>query len=94
MSSEYNLLMASGKYFNKGVKTLDNPNIGFVAREAPDKVVVFGEKNKRYDIPISEIQQVGANVLLNLNTSDLMKYSVSRSSPLPTSRRDPWKKMI
>lgn len=92
MPSGYNLFMVSGKYFNKGVKTLDNPNVGFVARESPDKIVIFGEKNERYDVPISEIQQVGANVLLNLNTSDLMKYSVSRSAPLPTSRKDPWEK--
>ncbi len=92
MSSGYNLFMVSGKYFNKGVKTLDNPNVGFVARESSDKIVVFGEKNERDDVPISEIQQVGANVLLNLNTSDLMKYSVPRSAPLPTSRKDPWEK--
>ena len=45
--------MVSGKYFNKGVKTLDNPNIGFVVRETPDKIVIFGEKNERYDVPIS-----------------------------------------
>ena len=82
--------MVSGKYFNKGVKTLDNPNVGFVVRETPDKIVVFGEKNKRYDVPISKIQQVGANVLLGLNSSDLQGYSVPRDSPLPTSKKDPW----
>jgi sporulation protein YlmC with PRC-barrel domain len=83
--------MVSGKYFNKGVKILDDPDIGFVVRETPDKIVIFGEKNKRYDVPISEIQQVGANVLLGLKTSELQKYSVSRDVPLPTSRKDPWK---
>jgi hypothetical protein len=82
--------MGSGKYFNKGVKTLDNPNVGFVVRETPDKIVIFGEKNKRYDVPITEIQQVGANVLLGLKTSDLNKYSVPHDSPLPTSKKDPW----
>ena len=82
--------MVSGKYFNKGVKTLDDPDIGFVVRETPDKIVIFGEKNKRYDVPISEIQQVGANVLLGLKTFDLDKYAVPHDSPLPTSRRDPW----
>ncbi len=82
--------MVSGKYFNKGVKSLDNPNVGFVVRETPDKIVVFGEKDERYDVPNSEIQQVGANVLLGLKTSDLKKYAVSRNSPLPTSRRNPW----
>jgi hypothetical protein len=32
----------SGKYFDKGVKALDAPDIGYVARETPDKIGVFG----------------------------------------------------
>ena len=84
--------MAFGKHFNKGVKTLDNPNIGFVVRETPDKIVIFGEKNGRYDVPISKIQQVGANVLLGLDSSELREYSISRDAPLPTSKKDPWEK--
>lgn len=53
--------MTSGKYFNKGVKSLDSPDMGHVVRETPDKIIVFGGKDERYDIPISEVQQVGAN---------------------------------
>jgi hypothetical protein len=30
--------------------------------------LVFGKQNKRYDIPISETQQVGANDLIGLVT--------------------------
>ena len=83
--------MVSGKYFNRGVKALDSPDIGRVVRETPDKIVVFGERNSRYDIPISEINQVGANVLINLNLAEIEeKYSVNREDPLPTSRKDPW----
>jgi sporulation protein YlmC with PRC-barrel domain len=82
--------MVSGKYFNKGVKTLDDPNVGFVVRETPDKIVIFGEGNTRYDVPDKEIQQVGANVLLGLKTSELQRYAVPRDSPLPTSKKDPW----
>jgi sporulation protein YlmC with PRC-barrel domain len=83
--------MVSGKYFNKGVKALDEPDLGHVVRETPDKIIVFGGKNKRYDIPISEIQQVGANVLIGLNLKKIeSQYSVDRDSPLPTSRKDPW----
>ncbi|GKS62019.1 MAG: hypothetical protein AB7U98_03055 [Candidatus Nitrosocosmicus sp.] len=82
--------MTSGKYFNKGVKALDEPNVGYVVRETPDKIIVFGEKNERYDIPIKEIQQVGANVLIGLKFDDLNKYAVSRNAPLPASREDPW----
>ena len=83
--------MTSGKYFNKGVKALDSPDIGHVIRETPDKIVVFGGKDERYDIPISEIQQVGANVLIGLTLKDIVnKYRVNREDPLPTSRKDPW----
>jgi sporulation protein YlmC with PRC-barrel domain len=83
--------LVSGKYFNKGVKALDEPDLGHVVRETPDKIIVFGGKNKRYDIPISEIQQVGANVLIGRNLSEIAgKYSVNRNDPLPTSRKDPW----
>jgi hypothetical protein len=39
----------SGKYFNKGVKALDAPDIGHVARETPDKIAVFGGGDERYD---------------------------------------------
>jgi adenylate cyclase len=83
--------MTSGKYFNKGVKALDAPDIGHVVRETPDKIVVFGGGDERYDIPISEVQQVGANVLIGLKMYDLVtKYKVDRKEPLPTSRKDPW----
>ena len=83
--------MTSGKYFNKGVKALDAPDIGHVVRETPDKIVVFGGGDERYDIPISEVQQVGANVLIGLKMYDIVtKYKVNRKEPLPTSRKDPW----
>jgi hypothetical protein len=50
--------MTAGKYFNRAVIALDAPHIGFVVRETDDKIVVFGEQNQRFDIPVSEIQQV------------------------------------
>ena len=56
----------SGKYFNKGVKALEAPYIGHVARETPDKNAVFGGGKERYDIPIAEIHQIGANDLMGL----------------------------
>ena len=52
----------SGKYFNKGVKALDAPDIGHVARET----LPCYEGDERYDIPIAEIHQVGANVMMGL----------------------------
>ncbi|HMK57745.1 MAG TPA: hypothetical protein VK462_01690, partial [Nitrososphaeraceae archaeon] len=74
--------MTAGKYFNRAVMALDAPHVGFVVRETPDKIVVFGEKNERYDIPISEIQHVSKNVLIGLNFSDIAKkYKVDRDAP-------------
>ena len=84
--------MVSGKYFNKGVMALDAPHIGHVVRETDDKIVVFGGWSERYDIPISEIQTTGRNVLIGLNFRDIAKrYKVDRDAPLPTSRPiNPW----
>ena len=84
--------MTAGKYFNRAVIALDAPHIGFVVRETPDKIVVFGEKNDRFDIPISDIQHVSKNVLIGLNYDDIIKkYKVPRDAPLPTGRFvDPW----
>jgi sporulation protein YlmC with PRC-barrel domain len=83
--------MTSGKYFNKGVKALDAPDISHVVRETPDKIVVFGGGDERYDISISDVQQVGANVLIELKMHDIVtKYKVDRKEPRPTSRKDQW----
>ena len=84
--------MVSGKYFNKGVMALDAPHIGHVVRETDDKIVVFGGWSERYDIPISEIQTTGRNVLIGLSFHDIAKrYKVDRDVPLPTTRPiNPW----
>ena len=78
--------MTSGKYFNRGVMTLDSPYIGHVIRETEDKIVVFGERNDRYDIPKSEIQTTGRNVLIGLKLDEIAKkYKVKHDDPLPTT---------
>ncbi|HEX6027962.1 MAG TPA: hypothetical protein VFY64_02875 [Nitrososphaeraceae archaeon] len=53
---------------------------------------MFGGWSERYDIPISEIQTTGRNVLIGLNFHDIAKrYKVDRDAPLPTSRPiNPW----
>ena len=56
--------MVSGKYFNKGVKAIDSPNVGHVVREAEDVIVVFGPGDDRYDIPKSAIRFAAGNVLV------------------------------
>jgi hypothetical protein len=56
---------------------------------------VFGGGDDRYDIPKSEIQQVGGNVLIGLPLYEIVKkYKVSRQEPLPTGKetQDPWTK--
>jgi hypothetical protein len=42
--------MTSGKYFNRDVIALDSPYIGYVIRETADEIVMFGERNDRYDM--------------------------------------------
>jgi hypothetical protein len=65
----------------------DDPHIGQVIRETHDQIVVFGDRNKRYDILISEIKFVIKNVLVGLNSSETEhKYRVDRNSPLPDGK--------
>ena len=78
--------MTSGRFFNRGVMTLDCPYIGHVIRETEDKIIVFGQGNDRYDIPKSVIQMTSRNVLIGLTFSEVVKkYRVTREEPLPTS---------
>lgn len=78
--------MSSGKYFNKGVKALDSPHVGYVVREADEAIIVFGEGGDRYDIPKQEIRFAAANVLVDLPFSEIAKrYRVDRDALLPLS---------
>lgn len=78
--------MTSGKYFNRGVMALNLPHLGYVVRETGDKIIVFGEENNRYDIPKSEIQMTGRNVLIGLNVEEIAKkYKIRHEAPLPTT---------
>jgi sporulation protein YlmC with PRC-barrel domain len=80
------------EYFNRAVIALDVPHIEFVVLETPDKIAIFGEKNERFDIPISEIQHVSKKVLIGLNNDDIVKkYKVPHDAPLPMGNYvDPW----
>lgn len=76
--------MSIGKYFNRGVMALDSPHIGHVVKETDHNLVIFGEHNDRFDIPISEIQTTGRNVLIGLTINEISdKYLVNRNTPLP-----------
>ena len=70
--------------FNKGVRTQNEENVGHVMKDAGDKIVIFGERGYRFDVPKSTIIAVGRNVILGMDYNDVFKYKVDRDAPLPT----------
>ena len=71
--------MTSGIYLNKDVLALETPHIGYVIRETENKIIVYNGIMDRYDIPKSEIQNIGRNVLIGLPLYGIVhKYKVSR----------------
>jgi hypothetical protein len=70
--------------FNKGVRIENEDSIGHIMRETDDRIVIFGSYDYRFDVPKSKIKEVGRNVILNLDYSELFKYKVNKSAPLPT----------
>ena len=78
--------MTLGKYLNRDVLALETPRIGYVVRETEDKIIVYNGIMDRYDIPKSEIQNTGRNVLIGLPLYGIVhKYKVRREEeqPLP-----------
>jgi hypothetical protein len=70
--------------FNKGVRIENEDHIGHIMRETDDKIVIFGEYNYRFDVPKSKIKEVGRNVILDLEYTELFKFKVDKSAPLPS----------
>jgi len=70
--------------FNKGVRIENEDSIGHIMRETDDRLVIFGSYDYRFDVPKSKIKEVGRNVILNLDYSELFKYKVNKSASLPT----------
>jgi len=71
--------MSSGTYLNKDVLALETPHIGYVIRETENKIIVYNGIMDRYDIPKSEIQNAGRNVLIGLPLYGIVhKYKVRR----------------
>jgi hypothetical protein len=70
--------------FNKGVRIENEDSIGHIMRETDDKIVIFGSYDYRFDVPKSKIKEVGRNVILSLDYSELFKYKVDKSDPLST----------
>lgn len=64
--------MTTGKYFNRGGDGFRFPHVGCVIRETDDKIVIIiGVYNYRFDVPKSGIKEVGRNVILNMDFSEL-----------------------
>lgn len=70
--------------FNKGVRAKNEDHVGHVAKETDDKIVVFGDRDYRYDIPKSKIIAVGRNVIVDMDFPEIFDYKVDRNSPMPT----------
>ena len=71
--------MTLGNYLNKDVVALETPRIGYVVRETDDKIIVYNGIMDRYDIPKSEIQNTGRNVLIGLPLYGIVhRYKVRR----------------
>ena len=57
--------------FNKGVRIENEDSIGHIMRETDDRIVIFGSYDYRFDVPKSKIKEVGRNVILSLDYTDL-----------------------
>jgi hypothetical protein len=57
--------------FNKGVRAKNEDHVGCIMRETDYKIVVFGDRGHRYDIPKSLIIAVGRNVILDTDFRDI-----------------------
>lgn len=71
-------------FFNKGVRSKNEDNVGHVTKETDSTIVVFGERDIRYDIPKSKIIAVGRNIILGMDYPEISKYMVDKNAPLPS----------
>ena len=69
--------------FNKGVRISNEDHVGHVMKETNDKIVIFGERDFRFDVPKSKIIAVGRNVILGMDWDELLTYKLERDAPLP-----------
>ena len=69
--------------FNKGVRAKNEDNVGYVSKETNNMIIVFGERDVRYDIPKSKIIAVGRNIILDMDYPEISSYMVNKKAPLP-----------
>jgi len=78
--------------FNKGVRLENEDHVGHVMKETDDKIVIFGERDYRFDVPKSKIIAVGRNIILGMNWDELFTYKADKNSPLPEG--EPIEKLV
>ena len=78
--------------FNKGVRIANEDHVGHVMKETDDKIIIFGERDYRFDVPKSKIIAVGRNVILGMDWDELFTHKVDKNAPLPTG--DPIDKLV
>lgn len=77
------------KYVNRNVSSLDYMDIGHVVKETKNQIVVFGKRNKRYDIPVWKIKIVNNDILIDMNLQEIEdSYTIDKDAPLPTSSNE------
>jgi hypothetical protein len=61
-------------------------------KETDDKIVIFGDRDYRFDVPKEKIIAVGRNVILGMDWDQLFTYKVDKNAPLPSG--DPIDKLV
>jgi len=65
--------------FNKKVILLNKDFVGFMMKVQDNKIVVFGDYDQRFDVPLSKAYEVGDNIVLEMNWSELNTYKIGSS---------------
>lgn len=90
MADDVNLATCKKQYpkslFNKGVRTKDEEHVGHVMKETDGIIVIWGHHDWRFDVPKSLVMAVGRNVILDMDSSAVFKYRVSRDAPTPAEK--------
>lgn len=66
--------------FNKKVILSNKDFVGFMMKVHDNKIVVFGDYDQRYDVPISKACEVRGNLVLEMNWSELNTYKIGSSA--------------
>ena len=63
--------------FNKKVSLVDENFVGFMMEMTDTKIVVFGDYERRYDIPKIKTTEVNNNIVLDMEWNEFASYRVN-----------------